>query len=199
MGRRIAITGGIGSGKSSVLQCVQTLGYPVFSCDEIYSHVIKTPEYIQKISETFPTVVVNGRVDKKKLASIVFQNDKLRQKLNEIAHPLIMSRLYAEMDQSQSDFVFAEVPLFFEGGYENEFDAVIVVDRREEDRIRSVCERDSISIIEAKSRIHAQKRFYEWLQEEKTLPLFIIENNSNCIELKAKTHKTIQAIVKHFP
>ena len=198
MRRRIAITGGIGSGKSSVLQYIQTLGYPVFSCDETYKQVIKSPEYIQKISEVFPSAVENGQINRKQLASIVFECDEMRKKLNEIAHPLIMSRLYAEMDKTQQEFVFAEVPLFFEGEYENSFDAVIVVERTEEARIRSVCARDGVSIQEAQNRIRAQYRFYEWLQKEKVIPTFTIENDVDYDALKIATQETVQAIVKHF-
>ena len=198
MRRRIAITGGIGSGKSSVLQYIQTLGYPVFSCDETYKQVIQSPEYIQKISEVFPSAVENGQINRKQLASIVFECDEMRKKLNEIAHPLIMSRLYAEMDKTQQEFVFAEVPLFFEGEYENSFDAVIVVERTEEARIRSVCARDGVSIQEAQNRIRAQYRFYEWLQKEKVIPTFTIENDVDYDALKIATQETVQAIVKHF-
>jgi dephospho-CoA kinase len=72
---RIAITGGIGSGKSTVLNLIQELGYPVFSCDEIYRVLRKSEDYLLGLKELFPQIFVNNSADFKKLSQIVF-NDK---------------------------------------------------------------------------------------------------------------------------
>ena len=72
MKKLIAITGGIGSGKSSAAQFLLEMGYPVFSCDEIYREVILSPDYIQKVTTLFPECIVEGSIDKKILARIVF-------------------------------------------------------------------------------------------------------------------------------
>ena len=118
MKKKIAITGGIGSGKSTVLHIFGEMGYPIFSCDEIYREIIDTAEYVKKIEMTFPRCVVDGKVDRKLLASTVFGNGEALEKLNAIAHPLIMQRLLEEMKNCTSEKVFAEVPLLFEGNYE---------------------------------------------------------------------------------
>ncbi len=154
--KKIAITGGIGSGKSTVLQLLKEMGYPVFSCDELYREVIRSQLYIQKIADIFPAVIENGEINRKRLAAEVFSDKKKREKLNATAHPLIMRQLMKKMDVIENKFVFAEVPLLFEGNYECLFDAVIVVQRKIEDRIRFVCLRDGLTEQQAKERIAAQ-------------------------------------------
>ena len=156
MKKKIAITGGIGSGKSTVLHIFGEMGYPIFSCDEIYREIIDTAEYVKKIEMTFPKCVVDGKVDRKLLASTVFGNGEALEKLNAIAHPLIMQRLLEEMKSCTSEKVFAEVPLLFEGNYENLFDQVIVVCRDKAERIQSVVQRDQISSANVEKRILTQ-------------------------------------------
>ena len=82
MGKRIAITGGIGSGKSSVVKYLATQGFSTFSCDEIYAKVLSEPAYVQEMAKLFPSAVVDGRIDKKILSSIVFNDNVARERLN---------------------------------------------------------------------------------------------------------------------
>ena len=79
---KIAVTGGIGSGKSFALQYIASLGFPVFSCDEIYKQVILSKEYIEKIQQVFPECVIENQINRKKLAEIVFSNDAQMKQLN---------------------------------------------------------------------------------------------------------------------
>ena len=90
MKKKIAITGGIGSGKSEAIKIIKELGFPVFSCDEIYKEIIFSKEYVQRIEENFPTCVKNGIIDRKELSAIVFANREKRDLLNSLSHPLIM-------------------------------------------------------------------------------------------------------------
>ena len=78
MKKKIAITGGIGSGKSTVCKCLSEMGYSVFSCDKIYNELIFEPSYISKIEKAFPGVVVHNQIDKTRLASIIFSSDTAR-------------------------------------------------------------------------------------------------------------------------
>ena len=156
MKKKIAITGGIGSGKSYVLQKLQKKGFPIFSCDDIYRDVIQSKSYIKKIEEEFPDCIIEGKIDRKRLAQQVFNNKENLQKLNAIAHPLIMSNLLSLMDAQNEKVVFAEVPLLFEGNFESLFDEIIVVMRTREERISSIVLRDKITCEEASARIAAQ-------------------------------------------
>ena len=153
--KSIAITGGIGSGKSTLLSLLQKKGYTVFSCDEIYQSLLCNPSYIQKVKSLCPTAVRNNAIDKTALGKIVFENDTKRQQLNEIAHPSIMQELYAQI-KKQDGVVFSEVPLLFEGEYEDDFDAVIVVMREKQQRALAVAKRNGISTQNAKQRMLSQ-------------------------------------------
>ncbi len=141
----VAVTGGIGSGKSEVMKIIQTLGYPVFSADSVAHKIYDDKEVLEKTAQEFPDCVVGHKVDRQKLADLVFCDESKRKKLERITHPAIMQNLFREMKQVNMDIVFAEVPLLFEGGYDKDFDAVIVVMRNLQKRIRSAAERDKVS------------------------------------------------------
>lgn len=193
MKKKIAITGGIGSGKSSVLHTFRGMGYPTFSCDEIYREIIDTPAYIQKIKEVFPECIVEGKIDRKILAKLVFQNEEKLTALNAIAHPFIMERLLASMNNCAGETVFAEVPLLFEGNYEKLFDKVIVVQRNEEQRIQSVVKRDGISSKEVENRISAQFKYDDPKNENrlKNANVIFLNNEGDLFSLKNKIKNLI--------
>ena len=156
MSKKIAITGGIGSGKSTVSNILRDKGYPVYSCDEIYAELTSSKTYINEIEKAFPAAIKQGKIDKKSLAEIIFTNEQERIRLNKIAHPLVMNTLLERMNENQSNVIFAEVPLLLEGNFENLFDQTIVVLKNFDDRIRSVCSRDGISPEKALERLNAQ-------------------------------------------
>ncbi len=160
MKKKIAITGGIGSGKSTAIAWLKKSGYTIFSCDEIYKEIIETIEYKKEIARQFPEAMVDKSIDRKKLSKIVFEYQEKRRILNAIAHPMIMNRLREYMDACNDFLVFAEVPLLFEGNFENMFDVVLVIDRHEADRIKAVQERDGLKTEEIIKRIQAQFDYY---------------------------------------
>lgn len=156
MRKKIAVTGGIGSGKSFVLQCIRELGYSTYSCDDIYKEISNSLPYVEKIKEVFPDCVCGNVLDRKKLSNIVF-NDRTRlETLNQISHPLIMRALYERMNQSKEKLTFAEVPLLFEEGFEKDFDETIYVKRNIEERIQAVILRDKTDRISVEKRIRQQ-------------------------------------------
>ena len=193
MKKKIAITGGIGSGKSSVLRILEEMGYPIFSCDEIYRQIVHMPAYIQKIEQIFPSCVSEGMIDKKALSNLVFGDEKKLALLNEVAHPLIMSQLLKKMDKCVEEVIFAEVPLLFEGNYENLFDKVIVVTRNLEERIKSVMERDKISEEEVQKRISSQFDFEDKKNENrlKNCDVIFLKNEEDLSALKNKITQLI--------
>ena len=194
MKKKIAITGGIGSGKSTVLREISKMGYPVFSCDEIYKNVIVLPKYVEEIGRNFPDCIKEGKVDRKALSNAVFQNENSRKKLNELSHPLIMSNLLTQMDASPSRVVFAEVPLLFEGNFESLFDGVIVVSRKIEERMQSLIVRDNITKEEINARISAQFDYHSETaaQRLKNCNAYIVENEGDISSLQTKISQFIQ-------
>ena len=187
--KKIAITGGIGSGKSTVSAYIKERGYPVFSCDEIYKEVITMPAYINAIQKVFPNVIQNGEIDRKRLSEQVFTDEKKRLDLNAVAHPLIMQRLMKKMQACKSELIFAEVPLLFEGGYQNWFDQIIIVKRSVEQRIQSVCKRDGLTKVEAQMRMCSQIDYdgEQMHKLEQMSNVFILQNDKDVSHLKIAT------------
>lgn len=119
---RVAVIGGIGSGKSEVMKIAKEKGFFCLSADEINARLLKTPSYISKIAKVFPSVVKDGAIDKKALASIVFSDEEKRKSLNSVAHPEIM----AEIRECNQSPLAAELPLYVESGA-RDFDEVVLV------------------------------------------------------------------------
>ncbi len=194
MQKKIAITGGIGSGKSLAAKYVAEMGYPIFSCDEINRDLLTDPKYVEKIQKIFPNCVHDGKIDKTILKATVFADKAALKSLNAVAHPMIMGRLFSAMEKSESKFVFAEVPLLFEGNYEKDFDEVIVITRDLEERIHAVKKRDGLDEQEIKDRIAAQ---FDYSNIENHIPdvtIHIIKNDGDSDSLKNKIQTLINRL-----
>ena len=109
---KVAVIGGIGTGKSEVLKVAREMGLACLSADEINAELLSDPEYVAKLAERFPECVVCGVVDKPRLSAIVFSDRKSRLALNAIAHPEIAKRIAA----CDADPLVVELPLMLESG-----------------------------------------------------------------------------------
>ena len=194
MQKKIAITGGIGCGKSLVAKYVAEMGYPIFSCDEINRNLLTDPDYIERIKNVFPNCVNGEKIDKNTLKNTVFCDKKALKMLNDIAHPVIMTRLFSAMKKSDSEFVFAEVPLLFEGGYERDFDAIIIIKRDINERIKAVQQRDGLSEEKIKNRIAAQFDYTNLEKRIQNMNVHIIENEGDPPSLKSKIETLISRL-----
>lgn len=195
---KIAVTGGIGSGKSKALQILSEKGYPTFSCDEIYKSIINTKEYVMLVEKHFPTCVTSGKIDKTKLAQVIFEDPQKRSTLNEIAHPLILKSLFDQMLNANSQITFAEVPLLFEEGLEGRFDGVIVIKREISERIKAIQLRDNISKEAAEKRIFSQFDYYtkDAIQRFQKCNAIVIENNDNILILEKQVDNALNSIMQ---
>ena len=193
MPKKIAVTGGIGSGKSKVLSILQEKGFPVFSCDEIYKDIIRRPDYVLEIGRIFPKVIENGEINRAYLAQIIFNDEEKRKALNAVAHPFIMRELFERMNGVNSYKVFAEVPLLFEGNFEKLFDDVWVVDRAVETRIEAIAERDGLNRTKIEQRMSAQFPYQtdEGMARIKECGAKIIKNEGSLIALSDKIEKLL--------
>ena len=156
--RVIAVTGGIGSGKSTALKILSDKGYKVVSCDEINRSVYEIPQVKEKLKEIFPSAEDGGELNKKEISAIVFSDKEKRKALENLLHPIIVSEAFLEAENcdSKDGTAFVEVPLLFGSGYENKFDKTLVIIRNLEDRIKSVMKRSGLSRREVEARINAQ-------------------------------------------
>ena len=191
---KIAITGGIGSGKTALINLIKEMGYPVFSCDEICRELYKKRKVLKKIKTLFPTAI-KGKVflkaDKKEISRLTFADEKKNQSLKELLHPLIMESLIKNMDK-RAGLTFGEVPLLFEGGFEKDFDRVIVVKRDKEKRIDGVNKRSNLTREETENIMLSQVD-YDSLDLS---PYIVIENNGTLEDLKEKLSSIIREILK---
>lgn len=189
----IAITGGIGSGKSTLLKFLSTSGFTTVSCDKVYSDIIKTRSYKKKLKDLFPDCVKGKlllKVDKKALSEKVFNNKESLGKLNALVHPLIMERALKLASKGDTALAFIEVPLLFEGDFQNLFHHVIVVKRNLEDRIDSVINRSKLSKQEVLNRVANQIDY----ETQDFTDYFVIENNGSEREFREKVSQVLKQI-----
>lgn len=140
--RKVAVTGGLSSGKSTVCRLFKQLGAFVVSADDIVHHLLSPETTLgqQVINLLGNEVVTNGKFDRKAIADRVFQNDQsLLHKLETLLHPAVdteMKKQYTELLKNRNAPLYvAEIPLLFEAGYKEDwFDAIITVDAPEEMR-----------------------------------------------------------------
>lgn len=177
---KIAVTGGIGSGKSTVCRIIAENGFPVFSCDEEYKNLLSGGSLPKKLAENFGMEILNadGSVNRKILSEKVFGDQEKLQLLNNITHPQIFSSLFEKSEKVEGT-AFFEVPLLFEGKYQNLFDGVIVVLRNSNDRIRSIMQRDNLTEEEVQSRLSNQHNY----EIDDFAQYYVIHNDVNIDKL----------------
>lgn len=156
---QIGITGGIGSGKTTVCKIVESLGYPVYYADDRGRYLTDNdPGILEQIKVHFGDTVFNSdhTLDRKTLSQIVFQNNEKLALLNSIIHPAV-DKDYQEWKAKQSSkFVFKEAAIMFETGMYKELEFVICVMAPEALRIKRVMERNNMTREEVEQRIANQ-------------------------------------------
>lgn len=197
---RVGVTGGIGSGKSTVCKLFASLGRVVLSADEIAKDLTNTNDVIKSsIRKMFGENVFlpNGLLDRKALAAIVFKNHSLRKKLDSIIHPHVFVAIEDAIEKlppsKRSPYVIIEAALIYESGMDERLDYVVVVNADEETRIRRVMERDQATREAVLARIHSQMD----MAKKVKLADFIIENDGSEDELLERT-KFIDRIHSHI-
>ncbi|WP_420265407.1 dephospho-CoA kinase [Candidatus Magnetominusculus dajiuhuensis] len=123
----VGLTGNIGSGKTTVLGLFEALGARVISADEIVGRLLGEEDIRTKIRAAIGSDVfsVDGSLDRKKTAKVVFDNEGLRRKLEGIVHPAVMREI--KQFALPDEMTIAEIPLLFEGGFTGEVNVVVTV------------------------------------------------------------------------
>lgn len=188
--RLIAITGGIGSGKSVVLSVLKKYG-DVLSCDEINAEMLSDPDYLLILKKIFP-VAFSPDFDKKKLSEIIFSSEKERAKLNAVAHPEIMRRLKKYVDQSKKELIFVEVPLLAGTDFEKFFSEIVVVNSDDKTRQKRIEERDGVDSRMAKLKMEAQKGDLSFPEAK----VYSIDNSGSLADLEKGCDRLIENIIK---
>lgn len=184
----IGITGGIGSGKTTITKYIESLGYPVYIADDEAKKLLDTKEVVNEIRNTFgEEIIENNLVDKKKLATFVFGNENKLKQLNEIVHPKVRQHFIKWLKQWDKPFVVKEAAILFESGAYKDCDFTILVTAPEDVRIDRVIKRDNTNKEDVIKRIRSQ-----WSDEDKAkLSDFVIQN----VDLE-QSKKEIDEIIK---
>lgn len=193
MGKIYAVTGGIGSGKSTVCKIIEELGYTVFSADKVYKELLKCPTFVQKIYTALGIDCKDFTNFNAKLVSQkVFNNKELLKALNSVTHPEVMKVLISKSKEING-VCFNEVPLLYESGYQDLYDGVIVVKRDINLRKQDVLKRDKITEEEFYKRVNNQFNYENLSQTTHT----VITNDGNLDDLKLKVRAVLGEIIKN--
>lgn len=154
----IGLTGGIASGKSTLSTFFKQNGCFIIDADKIAHEVTdKNSEGAKQIEKVFGSdFFTDGILDRKKLAEFVFSSKELTQKLNQIIHPLVISRIISLIENNNSKIIILDVPLLFESGLDKKCDKTICVYCGEENQISRAIERSQYSKKDVENRIKNQ-------------------------------------------
>jgi dephospho-CoA kinase len=179
----IGLTGGIGSGKSTVSQWFKTKGVPVVDADKtVHQLLMSDSKLIAALIHTFGQEITgeHGEISRSKLGKLVFANEAARKSLEAIVHPRVLEDMEQtrEVLQNSGEKVCVwDVPLLFETGFEKYVDQVWVVWVPQDLQIQRVLKRDNLTIREVEARISAQ-----WLLEGKRSRADVVIDNSGTIQ-----------------
>ena len=161
----IGITGGTGCGKTTLLNVIREHGGLILDCDAIYHELLTADTgMLDAIDQRFPGTVENGLLQRKKLGSIVFSDEKALEDLNRITHSAV-KRAVLKALEAKPKLAAIDAIALFEGGLSQLCDVTVAVTAPEEDRVRRLMERDGISEEYAKKRIAAQHK-EAWFREK---------------------------------
>lgn len=156
----VGITGGVGAGKSSVARFLaERSGVPLIDADQVCRELLQPGragwQALNKIlSRDF--FLEDGQLDRPRLRDALFADQRLRQELDTVLHPLAKEEIRTRIAQGVGESWLVEVPLLFEAGWQNEFDRIVVVYAGTAVRLARLCRRDNISRQQAEAMLAAQ-------------------------------------------
>ena len=196
----IGLTGGIGTGKSTVSRKLRERGYPVIDLDVISREVIEYPEVINELVRNFGIEILESQnnisgkksISRNKLRQTVFKKEKKVSVLNSIMHPPIIEEMRRQVENFKKNYktVFVEVQLLFEAKLEKEFDLTVLVYADKKTQLERVLKRDGRKEEEVQQIINAQMD----MTEKRRLSNYIIENNGDSEMLDLEIEKFIKKL-----
>lgn len=198
---KIGLTGGIGTGKSTVAKLFRTHGWVVVDADQIAKQVVEPHEpAFEAILTVFGDDIVDeetGALDRDKLGRIVFQDQEKRLQLNEIVHPAVRERMTAEAEEAfdyGAEVVVLDIPLLIESDLFHLVDCTVLVYATKEQQLERIMERNGLSKEDATTRIHAQLP----IDEKRGKVDDIIDNSKGFEALKAEVEAYVHRIKAHL-
>lgn len=173
---KVGLTGGIGSGKTTVARIFETLGIPVYYADDAAKRLMNSNEELKSliIKHFGEESYQQGELNRKYIASIVFNDKEKLELLNSLTHPVTMQDALVWMNKQTTPYVIKEAALLFESGAAEQLDYIIGVYAPQHIRIKRVMDRDKTTIEEVMKRVSRQ------IDEEMKMKLcdFVITNNA---------------------
>jgi dephospho-CoA kinase len=189
----IGLTGGIGSGKSTVEELFADLGVPVIDADQAAREVVAPGEpALDAIVTRFGREILNpdGSLDRGRLREYIFEDDAARKELEALLHPPIRARMQAQLEGLDTPYAILSIPLLIESGRTDTVDRVLVVDVSEQQQTERVCRRDGISEQQARAILAAQVSRQERLAAADD----VIDNSGSRAALEAQ----VQALHRSY-
>ena len=194
---KVGLTGGIGSGKSSVSALFSNWGSYIFDADSVAKEILNHNETAQgEIIAEFGTDVLDGKnsIDKQKLARVAFQDENHQLRLNTIIHPYVFSEIDSKFDiilaKKEHDIFVVDAALIYESGADTHMDYVIVVTSHLRLRTQRVMERGGLTREEFLDRVDLQ-----WPDEDKVhMADFVIHNNGTKKDLLEESKKVFDRL-----
>ena len=184
--KKIGLTGGIGSGKSTIAEIFKIFRIPVYNSDERAKALMnENPQLIKEITQIFgATIYQNGVLNRAELGAIVFKNPELLQQLNAVVHPAVGHDFNSWCAAQNTKYVIKEAAIIFETGIEKSLDGVIAVIAPESLRMQRVMQRPGMTEALIKDRMKNQLSSAE------------IENRANWIIKNDETELVIQQVLR---
>src|SRR5436190_14713596 len=188
---RIALTGGMGTGKSHVRAVFAALGVPTIDADTLARDVVAhgTPGF-DAVVGAFGRGILNadGDLDRRALAALVFADTARRRDLEAILHPAIRGAIdqwFTTLDKTAFPFAIADIPLLYETGLDTEYDAVIVTSCAAQTQVKRIMARDNLDATQVQHRLDAQMP----LEDKVKRATYVIDTNGSLVQTNAQVHK----------
>ncbi|MDA3820700.1 MAG: dephospho-CoA kinase [Candidatus Delongbacteria bacterium] len=173
--RRIGIGGGIGSGKTRIAKAFETFDIPVYYADKEAKKIMETEQIRSMIIGAFDaSLFIDGKLNKTRMSKLIFNDDRSRQKINDIVHPAVYNDFNRWAKQQDKDIVMIEAAILFETGLHKQLDATILVLADEQERIQRIEKRDHSNRASVMERIKSQQNPDNFIN----LATFLIYNNN---------------------
>ena len=189
----IGLTGGIGSGKTTVGQMFMELGVPVYNSDEHAKQLMETSEdVVEAIKNLFGAKAYKRkRLNKKYISAKVFHDKELLNELNAIVHPAVRKHFKNWVGEQNSSYVIQEAAILFENGAYTNYDKMILVKAPKHSRIKRIQERDDSSEEEISARMKNQ-----WEDDEKSILSDYVITNTNLKKTRTEVEKIHAELAK---
>ncbi len=189
----IGLTGGIGSGKSTVSKYLSEHGCTIVDADQIARLVVEPgSEALEEIKKVFGAkfLTPDGRLDRKKLGRLVFANKKMLAKLEAILNSKINGEIWRQIQEADTDIVVLDAATLIEAGYDENVERLWIVDADDEVRIKRVMERDGMTREDVINRMNNQMSREKRLDRECT----VIDNSGTVEETYENVRKELEKL-----